>query len=76
MLFDYLIVHNFIHYAGYLTVDFTNSRKKRFYHGFDKNESNKLYCYYNTNKDTGSEFIVSIQTSYQESVLLFLLFLH
>ena len=46
-------------YAGYLTLDFSNSRKKRFYHGFDKNESNRLYCYYHTNKDTGSEFLVS-----------------
>eukprot|EP01036_Dinobryon_divergens_P032366 gene32366-41935_t len=44
--------------TGYLTLDFSNSRKKRFYHGFDKNESNRLYCYYHTNKDTGSEFLV------------------
>lgn len=49
-------------WPGYLTIDFTNARKKRFYHGFDKNESNRLYCYYNTNKDTGSEFIVRPST--------------
>jgi hypothetical protein len=44
--------------SGYLTADFSNSKGKKFYHGFDKNESNKLYCYYSTNKDTGSHFLV------------------
>ena len=62
-------------YAGYLTLDFSNSRKKRFYHGFDKNESNRLYCYYHTNKDTGSEFLVSrpFRSSYIPCTRLLLL---
>ena len=45
--------------TGYLTVGYANSAKREFWHGFDKNETNKLHCYYKTNKDTGSEFIVS-----------------
>lgn len=45
--------------TGYLTMGFANEDKKKFWHGFDKNETNKLHCYYTTNKDTGSEFIVS-----------------
>ena len=45
--------------TGYIAIDFLNWQKKKVYHGYDKNETNKLYCYYNTNKDTGSEFIVS-----------------
>lgn len=45
--------------TGYLLIGFTNDEKKKFWHGFDKNETNRLHCYYTTNKDTGSEFIVS-----------------
>jgi hypothetical protein len=44
--------------TGYLTIGFENSAKKKFWHGFDKNETNRLHCYYTTNKDTGSEFLV------------------
>lgn len=45
--------------TGYLTVGYANNAKREFWHGFDKNETNKIHCYYKTNKDTGSEFIVS-----------------
>ena len=45
---------------GYLALDFKNNDGKRFYHGFDKNETNKVYCYYSTNKDTGSNFQVRL----------------
>lgn len=44
--------------TGYLTVGFANAAKREFWHGFDKNETNKIHCYYKTTKDTGSEFIV------------------
>lgn len=43
--------------TGYMTIGFENGKKK-FWHGFDKNETNRLHCYYTTNKDTGSEFLV------------------
>jgi hypothetical protein len=46
--------------TGYLTLGYTNANKRELWHGFDKNESNKLHCYYKTNKDTGSEFIVRV----------------
>ena len=49
--------------SGYLTIDFKNSEGKALYHGFDKNESNRVFCYYKTNKDTGSEFQVSSDQS-------------
>lgn len=45
--------------TGYMTIGFQNSLRKNFWHGFDKNETNRLHCYYTTNKDTGSEFLVS-----------------
>lgn len=45
--------------TGYLTVGYASNTKREFWHGFDKNETNKVHCYYKTNKDTGSEFIVS-----------------
>lgn len=35
------------------------SRAKHMWHGFDKNETNKLYCYYETNSHYGSDFKVS-----------------
>jgi hypothetical protein len=44
--------------TGYLTIGFENSAKKKFWHGFDKNETNRLHCYYTTTKDAGSEFLV------------------
>ena len=43
---------------GWLGLSFKNDNKKQFWHGYDKNETNKLHCYYMTNKDTGSEFLV------------------
>lgn len=47
--------------TGYLTIGFKDDHGKPIWNGFDttKNETNLLYCYYITNKDTGSEFIVS-----------------
>ena len=49
--------------TGYLTVDFKPDwSKKTLYHGFDKNETGKLHCYYMTNKGFGSEFIDSPKT--------------
>lgn len=45
--------------TGYLTMGYLNEGKKAFWHGFDKNETNRIHCYYTTNKDTGSEFLVS-----------------
>jgi hypothetical protein len=44
--------------TGYLTIAFKDDHKKQYWHGFDKNETNRLHCYYGTNKDTGSEFLV------------------
>jgi hypothetical protein len=45
--------------TGYMTIAFKDEHKKQYWHGFDKNETNRLHCYYATNKDTGSEFVVS-----------------
>ncbi len=45
--------------TGYMTLGYTNALKREFWNGFDKNETNKIHCYYKTTKDTGSEFIVS-----------------
>lgn len=44
--------------TGYLTVGYANANKRELWHGFDKNETNKIHCYYKTTKDTGSEFLV------------------
>jgi hypothetical protein len=44
--------------TGYLTIGFSSAGRKDLWHGFDKNETNKLHCYYKTTKDTGSEFLV------------------
>lgn len=49
--------------TGYLALEYKNDNKKQFWHGYDKNETNRLHCYYMTNKDTGSEFLVSIARS-------------
>lgn len=45
--------------TGYLTLTFERPEEKRkvYWHGFDGNETNKVHCYYSTNKDTGSEFL-------------------
>lgn len=45
--------------SGYVTLAFSRENRRMYWHGFDKNETNKVYCYYTTNKDTGSEFLVS-----------------
>jgi hypothetical protein len=44
--------------TGYLAIEFENEHQKKFWHGYDKNETNKVHCYYKTNKDCGSEFLV------------------
>jgi hypothetical protein len=53
--------------SGYMTFHFAQEnfggkggRVKHMWHGFDKNETNKLYCYYETNHHYGSDFIVSL----------------
>lgn len=50
--------------TGYLTLEFKkyDNDKKDTYHGFSKNESDKLHCYYMTNKNYGSEFIDNPKT--------------
>lgn len=57
--------------TGYLTVGYTNHNKKDLWHGFDKNETNKLHCYYRTTKDTGSEFLVSFAISFYYFIALY-----
>jgi hypothetical protein len=63
--------------SGYLTVGYMDTQKRDYWYGFDKNETQKIYCYYMTNKDTGSEFIVrslfSVSRSAFSRSLLFLL---
>lgn len=48
--------------TGYLTISFKGARGKQFWYGFDRNETNKVHCYYDTNKDRGSEFLDSPKT--------------
>eukprot|EP01038_Epipyxis_sp_PR26KG_P008885 gene8885-11984_t len=48
--------------TGYITLGFENYMKKKVWHGFEKNETKKIYCYYITNKDTGSEFLDTPKT--------------
>lgn len=48
--------------TGYITADFKNHNDKMMYHGFDKNETGKLHCYYMTNKGFGSEFLDTPKT--------------
>lgn len=43
--------------TGYLLLGFQNENKRKFWHGFDRNETNRLHCYYMTGKDYGSEFL-------------------
>lgn len=43
--------------SGYLTLSFMGQGKKRYWHGFEKNETSRLHCYYMTNKHLGNEFI-------------------
>jgi hypothetical protein len=57
--------------TGYMSIGFSTPDKKKFWHGFDKNETYKVHCYYSTNKDTGSEFLVS----FLYLLLLLLLFI-
>ena len=44
--------------TGYLTMHVG----KKFHHGYDKNETMKVHCYYMTNKDYGSEFLTTPKT--------------
>jgi hypothetical protein len=50
--------------SAYMTFHFLQEsggkgpRGKQMWHGFDKNETNKLYCYYETNEHYGSDFKV------------------
>jgi hypothetical protein len=45
--------------TGYITLGYKDTADHRqYWHGFDKNDTNKVFCYYITNKDTGSEFLV------------------
>lgn len=48
--------------TGYLTIEFKNNAGKTSWHGFDKNETNRVHCYYMTNKHLGSEFIDTPKT--------------
>lgn len=50
---------NFLHGGtGYLSVSYKLPNEKKVWWGYDKEEEKKLHCYYMTNKDRGSEFIV------------------
>ncbi len=42
--------------TGYITIGFKTDKMN--WHGFERNETHRAHCYYRTNKDTGSEFIV------------------
>ncbi len=44
--------------TGYMTIGFKDNYSRQYWHGFDKNETNRLHCYYSTTKETGSEFKV------------------
>lgn len=50
--------------TGYITLEFKkhDSDKKSTYHGFSNNETDKLHCYYMTNKNFGSEFLDNPKT--------------
>ncbi len=48
--------------TGYLTLQYTDGASKTFYHGFHKNETGRLHCYYMTNKGYGSEFLDTPKT--------------
>ena len=48
--------------TGYVSVHFKDENGKYYWHGFDKNETNKLHCYFLTNKHYGSEFIDTPKT--------------
>ena len=47
--------------TGYLTINFMNNKKMQ-YHGHSTNESEKLHCYYMTNKGFGAEFLDTPKT--------------
>lgn len=48
--------------TGYITIHFKNEKTKYFWYGFDKNETNKLHCYYLTSKGYASEFFDTPKT--------------
>ena len=48
--------------TGYITLQFKAENGKFYSYGFDKSETNKLHCYYMTNKNYGSEFIDTPKT--------------
>ncbi|KAJ1428425.1 hypothetical protein B484DRAFT_67501 [Ochromonadaceae sp. CCMP2298] len=48
--------------TGYMELSFKNERGKEQYLGFDKNETNRVHCYYRTQKDQGSEFLDTPKT--------------
>jgi len=49
--------------TAYLTLYYTTAEsKKTHYHGFNRNETGKLHCYYMTSKGYGSEFLDSPKT--------------
>lgn len=50
--------------SGFITLGFKREDNKQIWNGFDKNETKRIYCYYNTNKDTGSEFLVCFTYPY------------
>ena len=50
-------MNGFVHGGtAYLTVRYNIGRKTH-YHGFEKNETSKLHCYYSTSKGSGSDFL-------------------
>jgi hypothetical protein len=49
--------------TGYIRIHFHPQNKgKKYWHGFSKNETEKLHCYYMTNKHYGSEFVDNPKT--------------
>ncbi|KAJ1414275.1 hypothetical protein B484DRAFT_166414, partial [Ochromonadaceae sp. CCMP2298] len=49
--------------TGYLTLAYKPLKGKDVWMGFDKNETNRLHCYYHTSFDTGSDFKVTVPIS-------------
>lgn len=48
--------------SGFLTIAFSRPSGKVYYHGFDKNETNKIYCYYSTSQGFASDFAVRLRS--------------
>lgn len=44
--------------TGYLELNYVHWNRKRYWHGYEKNETQRIHCYYMTNKNYGSEFLV------------------